>query len=88
MNHLVVVHKLIFILLTIFSLPSKGQKCGQFLYNSGLIVNGDDIVRGEFPFLIALWMLRDQSFFCAGNLISQRHAVTGKSSFFFKSSND
>lgn len=66
------------LILFAFSLSSTAQKCGQFTVNSGLIVNGDDTVRGEFPFLIALWKLSDQSFFCAGNLISQRHAVTGE----------
>lgn len=71
------------IFLTIFSLPSKSQNCGQFTFNAGLIVNGDATTRGEFPFLVALLMLREQSFFCAANLISQRHAVTGRSSFFF-----
>lgn len=68
----------ILILLSLFSFPSKSQRCGQLTYNSGLIINGDDTTRGEFPFLIALWELPKDRFFCAANLISKRHALTGK----------
>lgn len=61
----------------IISLKTQ-QNCGKFSFNSGLIVNGDDIKKGEYPFLVALLKIKNQKFFCAASLITQKHALTGK----------
>lgn len=63
-------------------IPSKLQACGKFSFSSGLVVNGDEAKRGEFPFLVALLKLQTQKFFCAASLITDKHALTGKTSFF------
>jgi hypothetical protein len=62
--------------------PSRFQLCGQTSFSAGLIVKGDEVKRGEFPFLVALLRLSDQKFFCGANLITQKHALTGKTSYF------
>jgi secreted trypsin-like serine protease len=53
------------------------QTCGKFSFNSGLIINGEETVRGEFPFLVALLKHQNQKFFCAATLIAEKHALTG-----------
>jgi hypothetical protein len=59
------------------------QTCGKFSFNSGLIINGEETVRGEFPFLVALLKHQNQKFFCAATLITEKHALTGiKKSFY------
>lgn len=52
--------------------------CGKVSINAGLIVNGIEARQGEFPFLVALYKLEDDEFFCAGNLITRRHVLSGK----------
>lgn len=74
---------LLFSLLTLLHvIPSKLQACGKFSFNTGLVVNGDEVKRGEFPFLVALLKLKTQKFFCGANLITQKHALTGETGFF------
>ena len=55
----------------------NAEECGNSLAASGLVVKGEKVVRGEFPFLIALFKRVDDRFFCGSNLISKRHALTG-----------
>lgn len=59
-------------------LQAISQSCGKLSYGSGLIVNGEESKRGEFPFLVALIRISDQKFFCAGNLITKTHILTGE----------
>lgn len=74
---------LLFSLVTLLHvIPSKLQACGKFSFNTGLVVNGDEVKRGEFPFLVALLKLKTQKFFCGASLITQKHALTGETGFF------
>jgi hypothetical protein len=34
--------------------PSHLQTCGRTKYNAGLVVNGVEVNRGEFPFVVSL----------------------------------
>jgi secreted trypsin-like serine protease len=52
--------------------------CGKVYITSGLVVNGELAQKGEFPFLVPLYTTKDEKFFCAGNLITRRHVVSGK----------
>jgi secreted trypsin-like serine protease len=52
--------------------------CGKVSIQSGLVVNGEEARPGEFPFLAALYKIADDKFFCAGNLITRRHVLTGE----------
>lgn len=55
----------------------KAETCGNVAFSSGLVVNGLQVLRGQFPFLVALHKVENDKFFCAANLISNRHAITG-----------
>lgn len=46
------------------------------MYTGGLIVNGDQVSRGEWPFIAALFYTAGEKFFCAGTLITSKHVVT------------
>lgn len=55
--------------------------CGPDAGISGLIVNGNDIPRGKFPWMVALMYLDDknqQFFSCGASLISTQHVLTGE----------
>lgn len=56
--------------------------CGTVNIQSGLIVNGEEAKRGEYPFLVALYKAQEDKFFCAGNLITRRHVLSGENKQF------
>jgi secreted trypsin-like serine protease len=60
------------------NLVYSGDVCGKVSIRSGLVVNGEEALPGEFPFLAALYKIADDKFFCAGNLITRRHVLTGE----------
>lgn len=67
------------IFLLIFKISSTlSDTCGTLNIQAGLIVNGEEARKGEFPFLVALYKLENDQFFCAGNLITRRHVLTGE----------
>jgi secreted trypsin-like serine protease len=68
---------LIFISISIHSVFAE-DTCGKVSIRSGLVVNGEQALPGEFPFLAALYKLETDQFFCAGNLITRRHVLTGE----------
>ncbi|XP_070493732.1 uncharacterized protein [Chironomus tepperi] len=57
-------------------LLSLGQECGQVRYGTGLIINGTEVKRGEFPFLVGIKTKEDQAYICGGSLITKSHALT------------
>lgn len=68
----------IFLLTFDYLLLSQAQECGQVKYTAGLIINGTEIKRGEYPFLVAIRKVSDKTFICGGSLITKLHALTGK----------
>ena len=54
--------------------------CGKPAQGIGLIIHGQELKRGEFPWMVALLNKSKipAEFFCAGTLISTRHVITGK----------
>lgn len=52
------------------------EDCGRVSYISDRIIGGNEIVRGKWPFLVALIMASDGKYFCGGNLISSKHVLT------------
>jgi hypothetical protein len=60
------------------SMDHLNQDCGKVEFTSGLIVNGTQTSRGQWPFLVALHHLENEIFFCGGSLISTRHVLTGE----------
>lgn len=57
---------------------NSNHQCGRPSLRSGLVIGGQDTKRGHWPFLAALYNLRDRKFFCGGSLITQQHVLTGK----------
>lgn len=54
-----------------------GSKCGFSDEESGLIINGTKIPRGKWPWLVALFVVEENKFFCGATLISDRHILSG-----------
>lgn len=62
-----------------FSESFSSFKCGEVSYVRGLMINGTKAGHGDWPFLVTLRLNEpENSFFCAGNLISKRHVLTGR----------
>lgn len=77
--------KLIFLLLLGFFHASTGQspsECGVPFLSRGLIYGGNEIVRGSFPWMVALMYKKneesDSKYICGGVLISDKHVLTCK----------
>lgn len=59
--------------------PLFNFKCGETFCEGGVcnrIVGGSKMKRGEWPFLVALYHVGRESFFCGGTLITSKHVVT------------
>lgn len=52
-------------------------ECGKVSYNEGYVVGGRKVIRGQWPFIVALRFIRTKQFFCGGVLITTTHVVTG-----------
>lgn len=50
--------------------------CGKTMYTTGLIIHGNDVNRGEWPFIAALFYTQGDKFFCAGTVITSQHVVS------------
>lgn len=61
-------------------LSKVNRQCGRISLNVGLVVGGRETKRGEWPFLAALFLRQTVQFFCAGNLVTTQHVLTGKMS--------
>lgn len=55
--------------------------CGKSVITNSLVVHGEPVARGAFPWLVAMFLLKNlgPEFRCSGSLISHKHVVTGKS---------
>lgn len=78
---------LIVLFLTLCANKVSSFTCGKSHYTSGLIIGGDKVNRGEFPFVAALFYIQHQKFFCAGTLITAEHVVSAAHCFQQKSEN-
>lgn len=66
------------IVLLFFIHFSHSQECGKINARLSLIVGGNKAIRGEFPFLVALFEYLKEDFLCGGTLVTNKHAITGK----------
>lgn len=53
-------------------------ECGRVDVTIPLIRAGNATLRGEWPFIVALYKVRPVAYICGGTLISNRHVLTGK----------
>ncbi|KAJ6648828.1 Serine protease gd [Pseudolycoriella hygida] len=63
-------------LFTLLTAEATVQECGVVKYIEPQITGGNVTSRGEWPFIAALYYTDDQSFFCGGTIISQKHVLT------------
>ena len=57
------------------------SECGKSDGTLPLVFSGQSIKYGEYPWLVAIFVtniIATFKFVCAGNLVSQRHVITGK----------
>jgi len=52
-------------------------KCGTTDFAVGNIFRGDKILKGQFPFLAAIFSEESGTVFCGGTLIAPKHVLTG-----------
>lgn len=67
---------LICLSLALYAIKVDSFTCGKPMYTSGLVIGGDKVTRGEWPYVAALFYTQQQKFFCAGTLITKEHVVT------------
>lgn len=54
------------------------EACGKPRNDVGLIVNGIEVMHGQFPWIVALNQTKiGLSYFCGGTLVSLKHVITG-----------
>lgn len=57
-----------------------GEICGRSTVANSLVVHGEPVSRGAYPWLVAMFWLKNlgPEFRCSGSLVSDRHVITGK----------
>lgn len=70
--------KVLAILNSFSTVFSDHEQCGQRIGVSGQIFGGAKTQKGDWPWLVAFVYWPEESFFCAGSLISRSHVLTGK----------
>jgi secreted trypsin-like serine protease len=69
----------IFAFLNIVScFPVMKSSCGKRHGAIGTVFGGNEVQRNEWPWLVAFFNRQTEKFFCAGNLISQKHVLSGE----------
>jgi secreted trypsin-like serine protease len=58
------------------------NRCGSRHTVVGTIYGGDRANRNSWPWLVALFDRKNERFFCAGSLISEKHILSGKNKSF------
>lgn len=54
------------------------SQCGNVDLLQPTILKGTETLRGQWPFIAALFEAKEDQFFCGGTLISVKHVMTGK----------
>lgn len=52
-------------------------QCGNVSFSTGFVIGGVEVDRGQWPFLVALYHIQLEQFFCGGSLITTQHVLTG-----------
>lgn len=52
-------------------------ECGTVNLFRELILGGKEVLKGEWPFIAALYYARQFKYFCGGTIISNKHVLTG-----------
>ncbi|CAH1715072.1 unnamed protein product [Chironomus riparius] len=82
------------ILIVCLKSTATQESCGRQQSAHQLIYGGSAVTEGEWPWVVSLFLKRNDQFFCSGNLISHQHVLTaahciyGKQSLGPKSASD
>lgn len=69
----------VFAFLNSFScLPMIKSTCGKRLSAVGTVFGGKEVQKSDWPWLVAFINRQTDIFFCAGNLISNKHVLSGE----------
>lgn len=60
------------------------NECGTTNFTLPFIAKGSQTIRGEWPFLTALYLVKKPKYHCGGTLISSKHVLTGTVEFTFR----
>jgi secreted trypsin-like serine protease len=66
----------VFLQLQFISSMSISSHCGVGGVTSGLVVNGTQSEKGQWPWLVGLFKFQSNEFFCGGALISENMILT------------
>lgn len=63
----------------VFSDLPYANECGRSLATNSLIINGNKVQVGVYPWLVAIFRVKSigVNYICSGSLISEKHVVTG-----------
>ena len=64
------------LLLTITS--SSANECGQQSVGTGFSIGGEYSLRGQWPWLVPLFEVNDNKFFCSSSIISDKFLLSGE----------
>lgn len=53
-------------------------KCGRKFVGAGMVFGGEKTTQNSWPWLVALFYLPKNQFFCGGSLISSKHVLSGE----------
>lgn len=57
------------------------NECGTVHLLRELVLGGNEVLRGEWPFIAALYYTKKHNYFCGGTIISNKHVLTGNEYF-------
>lgn len=52
------------------------DECGSAIF--GNTIRGNGTIRGDFPFLCALYNVEHNKMYCEGTLVTSKHVLTGE----------
>lgn len=59
----------------------NGTECGTVEVIHPFIIPGTPTLRGQWPFIAALYAVHPSKYFCGGTLISSKHVLTGNGGY-------
>ena len=68
---------------TLNAIHVDALECGTVILYRQTVLGGNEVVKGEWPFIAALYHSQTFEYFCGGTIISDKHILTGKRSIHF-----
>jgi secreted trypsin-like serine protease len=68
--------KIYFVIFILTEIVNAQSNCGVSGKPSGLIINGSQSNRGQWPWLVAIYKIDENKFICGGSLVSSSYVIT------------